>query len=217
MTKTLIPSTEGFTQEDFDVFHIEGLEQRMEAIQAQIRPKFLNIGQHLAAELSIHEGSEHYLHIAKHARRTVNPPKDTWLALCMNKRGYKAHPHFQVGLFEDHLFIWLAFIYELPNKKQIAQTFLNEQEQLFHLLPKDYVISQDHMQKNATTVESLDVQAFESILKRFRDVGKAELLIGRHLKPDSELVKDQDALIQVAKETYLQLLPIYRLAYTAIS
>jgi len=217
MTTTLIPSTKGFTQSDFDVFHIEGLEQRMEAIQTHIRPKFLSIGQQLTEELSIHDGSEHFLHIAKHARRTVNPPKDTWLAICNNKRGYKAHPHFQVGLFDDHLFIWLAFIYELPNKKHIAQTFIDEQDYIFNLIPKDYVISQDHMQKSATSLENLDNDSFAHMLKRFRDVGKAELLIGRHLKPDSNIVKDQASLINFAKETYLQLLPLYQLAFRAIN
>lgn len=216
MTKILTPSTEGFKQTDFDVFHIAGLDERMEAIQSHIRPKFLSIGEQLKDEVSMHEGSEHFLHIAKHARRTVNPPKDTWLAICNNKRGYKAHPHFQVGLFDDHLFIWLAFIYELPNKKQIAQTFIDEQDKVFALIPKDYVISQDHMQKAATPVQDLDAEAFENMLKRFRDVGKAELLIGRHLKPDSAIVQDQQQLIAFAKETYMQLLPLYQLAFTAI-
>lgn len=215
MTKTLLPSTDGFTINDFNVFHIDGLEERMVAIQSHIRPKFLSIGEQLRDELSVNEGSEHFLHIAKHARRTVNPPKDTWLAICNNKRGYKAHPHFQVGLFDDHLFIWLAFIYELPNKKQIAQAFIDQVDDVFALIPKDYVISQDHMQKAATAVQDIDANIFENMLKRFRDVGKAELLIGRHLKPDSKIVQDQEALVAYAKETYLQLLPLYQLAFKA--
>src|SRR5699024_11327687 len=63
-------------------------------------------------------GSDMHLHIAKHARRTVNPPNDTWMAIAGNKRGYKKHPHFQVGLWDDHLFIWLAYIYELPRSEE---------------------------------------------------------------------------------------------------
>lgn len=216
MTKTLIASKDSFTQDDFNVFHIEGLEERMNAIQTQIRPKFLSIGQQLTEELSLHDGTEHYLHIAKHARRTVNPPKDTWLAICANKRGYKAHPHFQLGLFDDHLFIWLAFIYECPNKKQIAQAFIDELSTIYDLIPKDYVISMDHMQKSATEVSNIDESSFEQMLKRFRDVGKAELLIGRHIKPDSEVLANQEKLIEFTKETYMQLLPLYKLAYKAI-
>ncbi|WP_143522844.1 DUF1054 family protein, partial [Pseudomonas sp. 2822-15] len=86
--------------------------------------------EELAQQLSMSLGNEMFLHIAKHARRSVNPPNDTWLAICHNKRGYKKHPHFQVGLFDDHVFIWLAFIYELPNKQNIAQKFLNNMDEL---------------------------------------------------------------------------------------
>src|SRR5699024_8349621 len=104
----------------------DGLAERMTAIQTNIQPKFKQIGEQLRADLSIALGEELYLHIAKHARRTVNPPKDTWLAICDNKRGYKKHPHFQLGLFDDRLFIWLALIYELPNKPNIAQSLIDE-------------------------------------------------------------------------------------------
>ena len=38
------------------------------------------------------------MHVAKHARRSVNPPIDTWVAFAPNKRGYKMLPHFQIGL-----------------------------------------------------------------------------------------------------------------------
>ncbi len=112
----------GFNKEDFDTFLIDGLDARMEAIQTRIQPKFQEIGTELADDLSMKLGNEVYLHIAKHARRTVNPPNDTWLAICDNKRGYKKHPHFQVGLFDDRLFIWLALIYELPNKSKICRS-----------------------------------------------------------------------------------------------
>src|SRR5690625_444201 len=96
----------------------------MKAIQERIQPKFREIGTRLTDDLSSMIGSEMYLHIARHARRTVNPPNDTWLAIAGNKRGYKKHPHFQIGLWDDRVFIWLAFIYELPGKAEIAGTFL---------------------------------------------------------------------------------------------
>jgi len=204
-TKTL----NGFTKDDFAVFHINGLSERMTGIAERIRPKFQRIGEQLAAEISPLAGDEMYLHIAKHARRTVNPPKDTWLALCSNKRGYKAHPHFQVGLFDDHLFIWLALIYEVPAKKSIASAFLNDLDEIIELVPKDYVLSQDHMKKEATSVSELDEGAWKTILTRFRDVGKAELLIGRHLTPDDPIVGDEEALIAYAASTFQQLMPLY--------
>jgi uncharacterized protein YktB (UPF0637 family) len=200
----------GFSKKDFDTFEIDGLDARMEAIQSQIQPKFREIGNELVDYLATLLGNEVYLHIAKHARRTVNPPKDTWLAISNNKRGYKKHPHFQVGLFDDHLFIWLACIYELDFKQEIAKAFLKKYNQV-KALPADFVVSFDHMKKDAIPLVELEKKHIE----RFRDVKKAEFLIGRRLLPDSPLVSDGDKLVSLIKETYESLLPFYQLALQA--
>lgn len=205
----------GFTTDDFAVFQIAGLNERMNGIVEQIRPKLQRIGEQLAAEISPSAGSEMYLHIAKHARRTVNPPNDTWLALCANKRGYKAHPHFQLGLFDDHLFVWLALIYEVPGKRNIATAYLKELDELISLVPNSYVVSLDHMKKDAIAASELAADDWRNLLARFRDVGKAELLIGRHLAPNDPIVADEQALIRFAAETYEQLMPLYKKACLA--
>ncbi|WP_042145086.1 YktB family protein [Paucisalibacillus sp. EB02] len=197
----------GFVKTDFDTFHIEGLEERMEAIQTRIQPKFQEIGQELVDFLSSNLGNEVFLHIAKHARRTVNPPKDTWLAISNNKRGYKKHPHFQVGLFDDHLFIWLACIYELDSKSDIAKSFLANFDQLKRL-PSDFVVSFDHMKKDSISLSELE----KSHLERFRDVKKREFLIGRHLSPNDPIVSNGDNLVEIVKGTYDSLLPFYQMA-----
>nr|WP_245301417.1 DUF1054 domain-containing protein [Virgibacillus natechei] len=198
---------EGFTKNDFAAFSIDGLDARMEAIQTRIQPKFKEIGSYLVDYLSAELGNEVYLHIAKHARRTVNPPNDTWLAIADNKRGYKKHPHFQVGLFDDHLFIWLAFIYELDHKRQIAEAFVDSFEEIKQL-PNNYVVSMDHMKKDAIKIENLDIKHVE----RFRDVKKAEFLIGQQLPVDDLRVVDGDKFLEMAKDTYKKLLPFYQKA-----
>lgn len=199
----------GFKQSDFDVFTIEGLDERMTAIQEKIQPKFQQIGNQLVDDVSAIAGSEMYLHIAKHARRTVNPPNDTWLAIAGNKRGYKKHPHFQVGLWDDRLFIWLAFIYELPDKSKIARNFIDNAA-MFEELPKDFHISLNHMKKDAESLENIDL---EKALGRFRDVKKAEFLIGKQLSPTDSVVHNGGELIDFIKQVYQQLIPFYRLAY----
>lgn len=201
---------EGFTQNDFNTFNIEGLDERMKAIQERIQPKFRVIGDELSQELSMIAGNEMFLHIAKHARRKVNPPKDTWLAIAANKRGYKQHPHFQIGLFDDHVFIWLAFIYELPRKTDIAKTFLKQMDTLEEIVPKHYVVSLDHMKKDCIAMENLDLEAS---LIRFRDVKKAEFLIGKHIDANDPILQDGEAFMQMAKETFQTLLPIYKLSF----
>ncbi|RCW46612.1 YktB family protein [Paenibacillus prosopidis] len=211
-TQTTSAGLPGFTQADFDVFGLEGLEERMAAIQNLIQPKFRAIGEQLSVDAAVHAGNEMYLHVARHARRKVNPPKDTWLAICSNKRGYKAHPHFQLGLFDDHLFLWLALIYEVPNKSNIAAAYLNQLDDVIAAVPKDYVLSQDHMKKESTVIGDMSRQDWTNALVRFRDVKKAELLIGRHIKANDALLRDGDALLQFASTTYETLMPLYRMA-----
>lgn len=199
----------GFTQEDFDTFQIEGLPERMEAIRSRIQPKFQAIGGIITDELTMVTGDEMFLHIAKHARRKVNPPKDTWLAISENKRGYKQHPHFQVGLFDDHLFIWLAFIYELPNKQQIAENLLSHFHDVENMIPADFVISQDHTKKDCLLATEADL---ENILVRFRDIKKAEFLAGRHIPSNDPILQDGEKLLAYIKETFDTLVPLYKIA-----
>ncbi|WP_128895046.1 DUF1054 domain-containing protein [Longirhabdus pacifica] len=200
---------EGFTADDFATFSIDGLEQRMEAIRGRIQPKFKIIGDSLSTSLSVLTGNEMYVHIAQHARRTKNPPNDTWLALSHNKRGYKMHPHFQVGLFDDHVFIWLAYIYELPNKKEIAQHFLHSIDEIQALLPEQYVISMDHTKKGAQSIANMSLQ---QSLERFSNVKKAELLIGKQIFKDDPLLNDGTKFLNTIEDTFSTLLPLYTMS-----
>jgi uncharacterized protein YktB (UPF0637 family) len=200
----------GFTQNDFDTFTIDGLDARMTAIQERIQPKFRSIGQPMTDDLSASLGNEMFLHIAKHLRRSVNPPKDTWLAIAANKRGYKQHPHFQIGLYDDHVFVWLAFIYELPNKTKIASTFLKNLKTLKSTIPDDFVVSMDHMKKDAVPMKEIDLK---KSLERFRDVKKAELLIGRHFMANDPILQDGEEFMMVVKETFETLIPLYTLSF----
>ncbi|MFC4556970.1 YktB family protein [Virgibacillus kekensis] len=199
----------GFTEDDFKTFEIEGLDQRMDAIRERIQPKFKAIGDALADDISELTGNEMHIHIAQHMRRTKNPPKDTWMAFCHNKRGYKKHPHFQIGLFDDHLFIWLAYIYELPEKQEIASRFLNHLDDIKASVPDDYVVSLDHTKKEATKMKDVDL---EQALTRFKNVKKAEFLVGRHIQPDSPLLKDGNAFLKEVKVTYSKLTPLYKVS-----
>ncbi len=120
----------------------------MSALQNRIQPKFETLGRHFADRLSAHGTDEFHPHIARHARRTVNPPNDSWVAFAPAKRGYKALPHFQIGLWGSHLFIILAVIYENPDKKGIAER-LERNINVLTSLPSTYIISGDHMKPEA--------------------------------------------------------------------
>ncbi|GAB4072289.1 YktB family protein [Barrientosiimonas marina] len=198
-----------FTSQDFQTFEIDGLEERMEAIRSNIQPKFQRIGEELDRDIADITGQDMYVHIARHARRTKNPPNDTWMAFCHDKRGYKKHPHFQIGLWDDHLFVWLAYIYELPDKQKMAESFLNHIDDIRQSVPDDYVISLDHTKKDAKKLADIDL---EQAFSRFRDVKKAEFLIGKHYQPDAPVLKDEQAFLYDVKTTFKTLLPLYQLS-----
>ena len=198
---------QGFQPKDFETFSIAGLDERMKAIQQRIQPKFQAIYEDIADEIDEITGIPLHLHIARHARRTVNPPADTWSAYCHNKRGYKKHPHFQVGLWHDHVFVWLAYIYELPGKEAIGKMILSDLENWKSILPEHYHASNDHMKNEAELIKDAD---FNAIVERFTNIKKGELLIGRRFEATDDIVKNGDRLISEIKSTIKTLTPLYR-------
>ncbi|MGH8012750.1 MAG: DUF1054 family protein [Candidatus Binataceae bacterium] len=81
----------GFTPADFRVFAVEGFNERMQQIYQHVRPKLMRLGDELAPELARKLHLELFAHVAKHARRTVNPPPETWAAFGPSQRGYKRY------------------------------------------------------------------------------------------------------------------------------
>ncbi|HEV7500224.1 MAG TPA: DUF1054 family protein, partial [Vicinamibacteria bacterium] len=77
-------SFSGFRTSDFKVFDIEGFQPRMDAIKTRIRPKLEAVGKELLPDVTRIGGGAAFAHVAKHARRTVNPPEDTWVAFALD-------------------------------------------------------------------------------------------------------------------------------------
>lgn len=204
-----------WTQKDFDVFTIPGLEPRMSALIENVRPKFEQLGGIYSTYFSMQLGEEFYPHVAKHARRTTNPPNDSWVAFAPYKRGYKALPHFQIGLFDTHVFINLAVIYEAPNKKNIA-TALLENLDVLEQLPETFYISGDHMSPKTDLMnESLENGFAEQLITRLRDVKKGELIIGLKVLSEDAVQLTAEELLKQVEQTFEALLPVYRLMVTS--
>ena len=82
-------TTPGFAPADFKVFEVEGFNERMQQIYAHVRPKLLRLGDELAPAIARRLHLEFFPHVAKHARRSVNPPPETWAAFGPSPKGYK--------------------------------------------------------------------------------------------------------------------------------
>ncbi len=202
---------QGFHNQDFEVLDLPGLDARMEGIRSVIQPKFQQLGELLSGELSAMAGDEMFVHIAKHARRTVNPPADTWMAFCGNKRGYKQHPHFQIGLWNDRVFAWFALIYELPDKRRMAEALLEQADTVRSLVPEHYSLSFDHMKKEDIKAGTLSSEDWTKALERFRDVKSCELLIGRVWPADSAELANGEQLAAQIRATFQTLMPLYQI------
>ncbi|WP_435924995.1 YktB family protein [Paenibacillus sp. DYY-L-2] len=203
----------GFTGQDFDCLTVPGLEPRMEAIIGQVRPKLEELGSSLAPYLSALCGEEMFPHVAKHARRTVNPPKDTWVAWAGSKRGYKAFPHFEVGMFPTHLFVIFAIIYESPNKTVFAEYMHKNAAKLKRSVPGEYIWSTDHMDPGGKLHADTDTADLQTMADKLRTVKKAEIMCGLHIDRDQPVLRDGAALTAKIEETFETLLPLYKAAF----
>jgi uncharacterized protein YktB (UPF0637 family) len=83
--------TLGFKPRDFEVFAVEDFGARMELLYRHVRPKLVKLGDELAPELSRKLHLEFFPHVARHARRTVNAPAETWAAFGPSPKGYKRY------------------------------------------------------------------------------------------------------------------------------
>ncbi len=81
----------GFEPADYQVFGITDFAKGMAAIRSRVTPKLTALGETLAPRLTAAVGEPFFPHVAKHARRTVNTPPETWMALGRDPRKYKAY------------------------------------------------------------------------------------------------------------------------------
>ena len=202
----------GFTKDDFEVFKIEGLDNRMDLLRSTVRPKLEVLGHHFSPTLSTLTGDEMFYHVAKHARRSVNPPKDTWVAYATNKRGYKMLPHFQIGLWESHLFVWFAVIYESPVKEAFGKVLKDHIGEIKSSIPNNFVWSVDHTKPDALSHLEIADEDFCAMFERLQTKKKSEILCGINILRNQ--IEEMSPLQQLdmVEDTFRKLIPLYQLS-----
>ncbi|MBO1624815.1 YktB family protein [Bacillus arachidis] len=200
-----------FKSTDFAVFAVDGLEERMNAIKTNIHPKLEALGEQFSHYLSEQTEETFFYHVAKHARRKVNPPNDTWVAFSTNKRGYKMLPHFQIGLWGTHAFIYFGLIYECPQKVEAAHAFLEHLNDLKTNIPNDFVWSIDHTKPAVKSHNSLETNDLQKMIERLATIKKAELLVGIHISPEECSTLDDEQFLKKIQTTMHSLLPLYKI------
>lgn len=206
-----IMTLQTFKSTDFAVFTVDGLEERMNAIKTNIHPKLEALGEQFSHYLSEQTGETFFYHVAKHARRKVNPPNDTWVAFSTNKRGYKMLPHFQIGLWGTHAFIYFGLIYECPQKVEAAHAFLEHLNDLKTNIPNDFVWSIDHTKPAVKLHKSLEITDLQKMIERLTTIKKAELLAGIHITPEEFSTLTNEQFLTKITTTMNSLLPLYKM------
>ncbi|AMV82152.1 YktB family protein [Staphylococcus aureus] len=197
-----------FKPKDFKAFNVEGLDARMEALNEYIRPQLHELGEYFSDFFTSQTGETFYPHVAKHARRSVNPPKDTWVAFTTNKRGYKMLPHFQIGMFEDQLFVMFGIMHEAKDKATRAKVF-ERKFKAIQQLPDDYRVCLDHMKPDKPFIKDLTDDDLKEAIQRAINVKKGEFFIARAITPQDKRLKSDKAFIAFLEETFNQFLPFY--------
>jgi uncharacterized protein YktB (UPF0637 family) len=204
----------GFRPSDFEVFEISGFKPRMEAIQERIRPKLEAVGKELVADVTRIGGAPAFAHVARHARRTVNPPDDTWVAFAVDKRGYKKHCHFKVAVSRGAVRFLFEAGPEHADKKRWAAAWKRHSGQLVPVLRRAKGLAwfkNEHDEAPAAALADLlpdDIARLGEELTRKRD---GQLVLGRAV-PANEAARWKAAdYARAARETFNVLAPLYRL------
>jgi uncharacterized protein YktB (UPF0637 family) len=112
--------TLGFRASDFRIFGVEGFSARMQQIYEHVRPRLVRLGDALAPELSRGLDMEFFPHVAKHMRRTVNPPAETWAAWGPSPKGYTRYGYLALCVSRTGLHARAVVKSEAEGRTEIA-------------------------------------------------------------------------------------------------
>jgi uncharacterized protein YktB (UPF0637 family) len=208
-----MPSS-AFYAADFKVFDETTFKGRMSAIRERLRPKLEAIGHSLNQGVQRATGGDVFAHVAKHARRTVNPPDDTWVAFGPDARGYKKHCHFKVAVSRHAV----RFLFEVGpdhgDKKRWAAAWKKNAPRLAPVLRRVKGLAwfkNEHDEEAASPLADLSTEQLAELgdeLTRTRD---GQLVLGRVI-PAGDAARWTEAQYRdAALETFRALAPLYRL------
>jgi uncharacterized protein YktB (UPF0637 family) len=197
----------GFTLEDFEVFGIPTFPERMQAIKEHVRPKLTALGENLQPALKKLAKSDVFPHVAKHARRTVNPPPETWVAFGPSARGYKKYGYFGLVVSRGGLHTRIVVKDEAPDRPQMAKVLLDRADALAKVFAKQTVARYDRWDFTGIPALAKPTAAFWQ--------GVAKMLAKKTGGLDVGLGWPIDRAVKLTEQQMLQafesLLPLYEI------
>lgn len=194
-----------FTKKDLEIFEVPGFADRMQLIKDTISPKLAKLGELLQPQLSRAVDHEIYPHVAEHARRTVNPPTETWVAFGPDPQGYKSYVHFTLCVGGIGVQARVTAKQECKNRKVFGQNLVTYAEPLKDL--KGNKEMADYAKSNGERPEAIaDWTAFlKEAGQRLKQTQTAVFDIGINLPLSGDLSSH-------AIQAFCRLVPFYKLS-----
>ncbi len=205
-----------FDQKDFKVFDIADFSERMAAIRTRIRPKLTSIGEALVPKLSALVDCPLYVHVAKHARRTVNPPEDTWAAFGGNRRGYKKDVHFKFAISRNCVRLLFEAGPEYYAKPEWVHAWHGEFKQVVGDLRANrnlWWFRNEHDEEPALHLAGIlpsEIKSLPLELTRLKS-GRGQFVLGTRIAATDFLALKPRELERLATKAFQPLAPLFRI------
>ena len=203
-----------FTAKDFRVFEISSFGRRMTALRSRISPKLSDIGAGLAPGLSALVDQPVHLHVAKHMRRRVNPPDDTWAAFGLDKRGYKKDAHFKVAVSRNCVRLLFEVGPEYYEKAEWAlrwnRDIRNVAETLTSLKNLSW-FKDEHDEQPGADLAGWSIADFRSLSRDLTRSRDGQIVLGRRIDHDDMVGMDAGSFTRAALTTFRALAPVFLL------
>ncbi|HEY8498771.1 MAG TPA: DUF1054 family protein [Limnochordales bacterium] len=209
------PAFAGWSPSAFEAMAVPDFAGRMEAIRRHVRPLLEAIADRLAPALSERAGETLYPYVAQHARRTVNPPDQTWCAWSPSLRGYKKHPHLELGISARQVFVQAGAIYEAPFRGHLADLLAERGAALRTVLPPEAVWKDDHLAESGVATRALSEAELARLAGGLRRRSRGDLMVALAWPREEVLGLSAEAFLDRALEALTRLMPVYRLARQA--
>jgi uncharacterized protein YktB (UPF0637 family) len=207
-------ASSAFVAGDFKVFDVSGFKPRMGEIRARVRPKLEALGGRLAPAVSRSVGDEVFAHVARHARRTVNPPDDTWVAFGPDARGYKKHGHFKLAVSRGGVRFLFEIGPEHAEKRPWASAWKKNAPTVGPVLRRVKHLAwfkNEHDDEPAAPLADLTPEQLVELADELIRTRDGQFVIGRVVPADEAAQWTEAQYRSAALEIFRPLAPLYRL------
>jgi uncharacterized protein YktB (UPF0637 family) len=203
-----------FVAADFKVFDVAGFQPRMAQIRERIRPKLEAMGHTVAPGVSRALGEDVFTHVARHARRTVNAPDDTWVAFGPDARGYKKHCHFKVAISRHAVRFLFEVGPEHADKRQWIGAWERNAGRLAPVLRRVRGLAwfkNEHDDEPAAPLADLPSERLADLADELTRIRDGQFVLGRRVGAEEAARWTEAQYRTAALETFRALAPLYRL------